>query len=236
MASLAGNDHEEARRHFEEALAISREIGDRLSGYISLYNLALLSRAQGDHERAARLYVEGLGLAGEMNDKANAAYCLEGLAMLIAERGEPERAVRLLGASEALLEAVGAPLYAQAQDRASYERAVEELRSRLGVEAFGAAWTEGRAMSAEEATDYALEPPTEAPEEADASSNYPADLSAREVEVLKLVARGMTNSQIASELYISPRTVNAHLGSIYHKIGSSTRAEATRFASEHNLL
>jgi DNA-binding CsgD family transcriptional regulator len=59
---------------------------------------------------------------------------------------------------------------------------------------------------------------------------------AREVEVLRLVARGMTNAQIAKELYISPRTVNAHLGSVYHKIGSSTRAEATRFAIEHDLL
>jgi DNA-binding CsgD family transcriptional regulator len=46
----------------------------------------------------------------------------------------------------------------------------------------------------------------------------------------------MTNAQIARELFISPRTVNAHLGSIYHKIGSSTRAEATRFATEHGLL
>ena len=66
--------------------------------------------------------------------------------------------------------------------------------------------------------------------------DFPSGLSAREVEVLKLVAQGMTNAQIARELYISPRTVNAHLGSVYHKIGSSTRAEAARFASEHNLL
>ena len=53
---------------------------------------------------------------------------------------------------------------------------------------------------------------------------------------MKLVAQGMTNSQIARELYISPRTVNAHVGSVYHKIGSHSRAEATRFASEHHLL
>jgi DNA-binding CsgD family transcriptional regulator len=46
----------------------------------------------------------------------------------------------------------------------------------------------------------------------------------------------MTNAQIATELFISPRTVNAHLGSVYQKIGTSTRAEATRFASEHGLL
>ena len=53
---------------------------------------------------------------------------------------------------------------------------------------------------------------------------------------MKLVAQGMTNAQIARELYISPRTVNAHLGSVYHKIGSSTRAEAARFASVNGIL
>ena len=53
---------------------------------------------------------------------------------------------------------------------------------------------------------------------------------------MRLVARGMTNVRIAEELYISPRTVNAHLRSAYHKIGSSTRAEAARFAAENDLL
>jgi DNA-binding CsgD family transcriptional regulator len=56
------------------------------------------------------------------------------------------------------------------------------------------------------------------------------------VEVLRLVAEGMTNAQIAQELYISPRTVNAHMGSVYNKIGSHSRAEAAHFASEHGLL
>lgn len=76
----------------------------------------------------------------------------------------------------------------------------------------------------------------EAPEESGAPPAYPADLSAREIDVLKLVARGMTNAQIATELFISPNTVNRHLNSIYRKIGVSSRVAATRFASEHNLL
>jgi DNA-binding NarL/FixJ family response regulator len=53
---------------------------------------------------------------------------------------------------------------------------------------------------------------------------------------LKLVAHGLTNAQTAKELFISPNTVNRHLNSIYHKLGVSSRAAATRFASEHNLL
>jgi DNA-binding CsgD family transcriptional regulator len=235
---LRQNDHALAVRYFKEALEITQETGDRLIGSIALYNLALEeSRVQGNHERAAELYVEGLGLAAEMGDKANAAYCLEGLAGLISERGEPERAARLFGASEALLEAVGAPRYVQAQARILYERAVEALRSRLGRKAFAAAWSEGRTMELELAIEYALEPPSGIYEAAVApGTSYPAGLSAREAEILRLVARGRTNAQIAQELYIRPRTVNAHLSSIHHKIGSHSRAEAARFATEHDLL
>jgi DNA-binding NarL/FixJ family response regulator len=67
------------------------------------------------------------------------------------------------------------------------------------------------------------------------ASGYPAGLTAREVEVLRLVARGLTNAEIARELYLSPRTVNAHLNSVYHKLGVSSRSAATRFAVEHGL-
>jgi predicted ATPase/DNA-binding NarL/FixJ family response regulator len=236
IVRLRQNDHAAAVRYFEEALEIAREIGDRLIGSIALYNLALEeSRESGDHERAAGLYAEALGLAVEMGDRANAAYCLEGLAGLISARDEPSRATMLLGASEALLEAVGTPRYVQAQAQVLHERAVESLRSRLGEQAFAAAWAEGRHMTPEQAVDYALLA-GETPPQAEPPPDYPANLSAREVEVLKLAARGMTNAQIAQELYISPRTVNAHMGSVYHKIGSSTRAEAARFATEHGLL
>jgi DNA-binding NarL/FixJ family response regulator len=95
-------------------------------------------------------------------------------------------------------------------------------------------------MTPEGAVEYALEQPmlgaSQKEEDDPPSATYPAGLSAREVEVLRLVARGMTNAQIAKELYVSPRTANAHMGSVYHRIGSSTRAEATRFAIEHDLL
>lgn len=234
MVPFNRGDYEEATRYLEEALAISREIGNRQSGYVSLHNLALTAEARGDHERAVLLYVEGIRLALEISDTAHAAYCLEQLSRLVAVRSEPERSVRLLGASEALLEAAGAPLYAYASDRALYERWVEELRSRLGHTAFGTAWTQGRAMSPEVAIEYALEKP-QTPER-EARDAYPAGLSAREVEVLRLVARGMTNARVGRELYISPRTVNRHLNSVYRKLGVGSRAAATRFASEHDLL
>ena len=64
---------------------------------------------------------------------------------------------------------------------------------------------------------------------------YPAGLTAREVEVLRLLAGGMTDLQIAEKLVLSPRTVHAHISSIYSKLGVTSRSAATRYAIEHGL-
>ena len=83
-----------------------------------------------------------------------------------------------------------------------------------------------KTISAESpATPQAKSPPT-----------YPAGLTAREVEVLRLVAQGFTNTQVAAQLVVSPRTVNFHLTSIYSKIGVSSRNAATRYAIEQHLV
>ena len=66
--------------------------------------------------------------------------------------------------------------------------------------------------------------------------SYLAGLTAREVEVLRQVAQGMTNEQVAKYLVISPRTVDTHLTSIYSKIGVSSRTAATRYALDHHLV
>jgi DNA-binding CsgD family transcriptional regulator len=65
--------------------------------------------------------------------------------------------------------------------------------------------------------------------------SYPAGLSAREVEVLRLVAQGMTDRQVADALFLSPRTINQHLRSIYNKLGVSSRTAASTFAVQHGL-
>jgi DNA-binding NarL/FixJ family response regulator len=61
-------------------------------------------------------------------------------------------------------------------------------------------------------------------------------LTQRQVEVLRLVARGMTNAEIADSLFLSRRTVHAHLRTIFHKLGVGNRSAATRFAIQHGLL
>ena len=97
-------------------------------------------------------------------------------------------------------------------------------------------------MSMEAAIGYALSeegpstatPSTTSEQPLSSTPDHPAGLTPREIEVLGLVASGMTNAQIAKELFVSPRTVETHLTSIYHKLGVSSRAAATRFALEHN--
>jgi DNA-binding NarL/FixJ family response regulator len=68
-----------------------------------------------------------------------------------------------------------------------------------------------------------------------ASADYAGGLSAREVEVLRLVATGMTNAEVAEQLSISDRTVGQHLRSIFEKLDVSTRAAATRWAVEQGV-
>ena len=80
------------------------------------------------------------------------------------------------------------------------------------------------------ATHLSSQPPVKS------KSTYPEGLTAREVEVLRLVAQGLTDAHIAEQLIISPRTVNTHLTSIYLKIQVSTRSGATRYAMEQHLV
>jgi DNA-binding CsgD family transcriptional regulator len=197
--------------------------------------MGFVALREGDTELADPMFGEALAALREVGDRAVMLHCLTGEASVLALRGDAARAARLWGAAEALGEAASVSLLLVIGSRYDREGHVAAARSRLGGEKFAAAWAEGRRMTPEEAVEYALDKPL-APEQTDAPPAYPAGLSAREAQILGLLAAGLTNAKIAEELYISPRTVNAHLRSVYHKIGSSTRAEAARFASEHDLL
>jgi non-specific serine/threonine protein kinase len=216
-------------------LALSREVGERQTLCAALYTLATLAQAEGDHEHARDLFEEGLELSAELGNEADVAHCLEGLASIARAEGRIVRAARLWGAEEALLERFEAAVYTYVPDRSLHRSRVVAARALLDEEAFEAAWAEGRAMSLEQAIEYALDRST-TPEETADPETYPVGLSAREVEVLRLVATGMTNAEVAGKLFISSRTVSWHLGSIYRKLGFNSRTEATRFAVEHNLL
>jgi non-specific serine/threonine protein kinase len=131
---------------------------------IALHPLAAVASAEGDHERAARLLEESLMLSVEIGDESNVAYCLEGLAAVAASEDELERAARLWGAAEALLQANEVMAYPHASDRSVHQRQVTDARVRLETEAWQGAWAQGRAMTLEQAVEYALEGQNPAPE------------------------------------------------------------------------
>jgi predicted ATPase/DNA-binding CsgD family transcriptional regulator len=230
-------DQERATTLIEEATTLVRRQGQRRrpGGPVKgpLERLGWATLLLGDKERAKTWYEEHLRLSQELGNKLIAAESLEGLACAVGPKGEAERAAKLFGAAQALREAVG--YQKSPNERAVQEPYLEAARSRL-EELWEAACAEGRTMAFEEAVEYALS--EEEPSTATLSSSRPehhAGLTSREIEVLRLVAAGMTSAQIAKELFLSPRTVEAHLASIYHKLGVSSRAGATRFALEHDL-
>lgn len=101
----------------------------------------------------------------------------------------------------------------------------------LGEAAFATAWAEGRAKTPEEAVAYALEETPEWP-----ARSAGGLLSAREIEVLRFVAEGLTDAQIAERLYLSRHTVGNHLRSVYRKLDARGRAAAVKRAGELGLL
>jgi DNA-binding NarL/FixJ family response regulator len=119
--------------------------------------------------------------------------------------------------------------------------AMAHVRAQLGEPAYVSAWTDGRSMTAEQAIAAAFaESGTDGwngqPAAVERKGSSPAaDLTPREIEVLRLVAAGLTDAGIADQLVISQRTVNTHLVSIFDKLGVHTRVAATRFAVEHQL-
>jgi predicted ATPase/DNA-binding CsgD family transcriptional regulator len=234
--------HERARALFEEAEALSRERGHKGVLINAIDNLGWAALLRGDHERARSYYEESLALCKELDDKVIASESLEGMACICASEGEVERAARLFGAAQALREALA--FQHTPAEAALREPYLATARSQLGEEEWEEAQAQGRALGLEEAIEHTLstlEPSATSTSSAAAKSSplsapgLPGGLTSREVEVLGLVAKGMTSAQIAKELFVSVRTVETHITSIYHKLGVTSRAAATRFALEHGL-
>jgi non-specific serine/threonine protein kinase len=239
---LLEGDFERGAALNEEAAALCREHGYARSLNLSLDNLGWATLLGDDHERARPFYEESLAVSKVLGDRACASESLDGLACSAGAAGEARRAGRLFGAAEAMRETLSDAVPFQLKPEEIAWREPHRLRARslLGDEAWEVALAEGRAMGLKEAIEYALSPEessmtTPAPEQPSSTSEPPAGLTPREVEVLGLVATGMTNAQVAEKLFLSPRTVQRHLNSIYRKIGVGSRTAATRFALEHGL-
>jgi DNA-binding CsgD family transcriptional regulator len=237
-------DYTTARAHFEEALAIRRTSADKWNIADSLNLLGEVVQHQGELEQANKLFAECLALDHEVGDKAHIALILHHLGVIAHLQNRAERAVRLLAVAASLRAKVSGAVFQTLTTITAYEEDILAVRTALGEEAFTTGWAHGKDMGLEQAIGYALAqvdvsepaPPSVEPGAVLLSPPpYPAGLTTREVDVLRLLAQGLTYAQIAERLIISWRTVNAHLTSIYSKLGVNSRQEATHFAVKHHI-
>jgi DNA-binding CsgD family transcriptional regulator/tetratricopeptide (TPR) repeat protein len=197
-------------------------------------SIALLA---GNARRAIAVSRESLELAWQDGDKIGCVRALEGLAGGAAAIGQPLPAARLLGAAAALRTALGAPL--PPSERSWYEAALATLQSSADAGTIGVAWEAGAALPLDQVIAEALAPDVESASvpDRDATCNDGADrgLTPRELEILRLLAEGSSNREIADHLFISPKTAGVHVSNILQKLGVSSRAAAVSYAHRHGL-
>ena len=238
--------YDEAEALANEALTRFREQGNRHVEALALATLGAISLARGDHVLARARLTESITIQREHGNVPGVAQVLERFVGLAAALHDPAGAMRLAGAADALRRRGGGPITPGAEGR--LERVLRPVRADLGEEAANAAWQAGRALSLDDAVAAALAI-TELPEPTASGSAAPAQsgptsagsptgsvLTAREQEVATLIARGLTNRQIADALVITEGTAANHVVHILNKLGQSSRAQIAVWVVESGLL
>lgn len=217
-----------------EGLTIMRELGEKAFIAIALHSVGYVTTLRGNLIKASALFCEGLTLSQEIKSEAEIGWHLFGLALVAVAEGRYWRAAHMLSAVEGRLDINADMLNVE---RADYQRASQNVRTHLGEKAFEQAQVSGRTMAPEQLLTLEEQASVYKREAAvNHAPVYPDGLTAREVEVLQLLVQGLTDTQIAEQLVISPRTVSTHLTSIYRKIQVTTRSAATRYALEKKLV
>jgi predicted ATPase/DNA-binding CsgD family transcriptional regulator len=221
-----------------KALARQRDLDYTWGAVISLARIGDAAQQLGDIAQAAAAYRESLQLSRRLWDQRVIAWALSGLA-LVAFVSNPERAARLLGAVDQWTNITGvlSSDLARGPRRQDMETAA---RSELGDERFAAALRAGGAQSVQQVIDEAIAVAeavlTSLSAGEPAAPARVAGLTPRELEVLRLVAAGLSNREIAATLFVSVSTVKRHLSTILGKLGLPSRSAATAYAHTHHLV
>jgi predicted ATPase/class 3 adenylate cyclase/DNA-binding CsgD family transcriptional regulator len=222
-AALAGGDLLAARRWADDAVTMSTGIFSSRA----LTTRARISIAQGEPEQAERDARDALARAAEVEVYLYIPDILECLAALAGEAGSHREAARLFGAAEVIRQGMGAVRY-KVWD-ASYEASVAVVRNALGQKDFDSAWAEGATMSIEEAIAYARRGRGQRKR----PTTGWGSLTPTERDVVRLVSEGLGNNDIATRLFVSPRTVQTHLTHVYTKLGLTSRVQLAQEAARH---
>jgi predicted ATPase/class 3 adenylate cyclase/DNA-binding CsgD family transcriptional regulator len=223
QAALAGGDLIAARRWADDAVTMA-------TGWFLMLALTTRARvaiAEGKPEQGERDAHDALMCAAEIGAQAGVADILECLARPAGDVGSHREAARLYGAAHGIRQRIGAVRF-KVWD-AGYDASVTALRNTMGQNDFESAWTEGAALSTEEAIAYAQRGRGERKRPA---SGW-ASLTPTECDVVRLVSQGLGNNDIATRLFVSPRTVQSHLTHVYTKLGLTSRVQLAQEAARH---
>jgi DNA-binding NarL/FixJ family response regulator len=161
---------------------------------------------------------------------------LAGIAAVMGALGRADLAAQLAAAAEEVIDRVGwANL---ANERAAYEGNITAVRAGQDAATVTAAPENGRPLTLQEAVERAIriEPPVRAVTLSRRRADLPDGITTREAEVLRLIAAGMSNREIADALVVSVRTVEKHIARLYAKIDAHGRADAATYAMRRGLL
>jgi len=229
-------DTERAVAFHLQALALAKEAEDKSLIASQLRNLGTDEHRRGDYRQAAAYHRDGLTVSRDVGAKWLIEECLRGVARAEAAQGHYRKAARVLGASEVLRDALGWQI--APRDQADHDECAAAARAALEESAYAAAWAEGRAMTLDQAADYALAPgegvlfpgpPRQAGERGQRV------LTSREREIAGLIACGLSNREIASRLVITGRTAESHVQHILAKLAFHSRSQIATWAVEQGL-
>jgi predicted ATPase/DNA-binding CsgD family transcriptional regulator len=221
----------------QECLSLFNKMGDPWGIAFASGIAGEIARQQGDLQQAKEYFRNNLVFHWQHGQKGEIPYPLETLALIAISEKDYVRAVRLWGAAEVFREKANAPLPPAYQS--DYHKYLTLAHEKLGEKAYIAALLQGRELLPAAVIDLATHDDliqVELPSTTGTESVSEFHLTKREIEILRLVATGMTDEQVAERLFLSPRTVGKHLQSIYSKLSVNSRTAATHFALSHNLI
>ena len=223
--ALARGDLASARRRADDAVSLTT--GWHLASALTARTRVAI--AQGEPERAERDAYDALACAaatGSYQPVPDIIECIAALA-LAGEVDSHREAARLFGAAHAIRQRIGVVRFQIYH--ADYEAWLVALRNALGESDFECAWGEGAALSTGEAIAYAQRGRGERKRP---SSGWES-LTPTERDVVRLVSEGLGNKDIATRLFVSPRTVQSHLTHVYTKLGLTSRVQLVQEAARH---
>jgi non-specific serine/threonine protein kinase len=234
----------ELEARLEEVLALSATFGDRRGWVTTAALLGMLAWVRRDRTAAAEKLDRALTVSREIGYQHGVGFAQLVILTIAAGAGQWQVVATLHGVLQRTVAVLARQMNPRLMHR--YPTIIEQMRRLAGPALFDASVADGALLGWDEGTEAALDTVAEfrseglrvarSPDAAGTGSVGAGPLSAREHEVLTLVALGLTNQQIATRLHLSAKTVMHHCGHIYSKLDVRGRAEAVVWAARHGLL